>query len=369
MNGAISRRWSSQACEAWRLVVLLGIAHMVVDATSIVAATRRAAQAGQADGIWIIHTYNLLAFATQPLAGWAVDRVRSPRGAMVLGAAMAAASAALSLLSPVRTLWSALGFDPLLEIWLAGLGNSLFHIGAGSICLRLAGGRAAMLGVLVGPGDLGVVIGALVGRGLWPGEWIVVVVCIGSSLLASVASVDEPSRPAPTARPMGWTAAAIAVLLGYAIASRSVMGAALLEGRFWMRGLWIGIMASAGLAKIVGGCLADRVGWGWFAVPVAIVAAPAAALASTCSPLAIGAMFLVQAAMPVTLAAMGRILSARPGLAFGLATLAVWLGSVPAVWGSLLHVKSMLVFAQLACAVSIFTALACLRRGGRVRPA
>lgn len=57
-----------------------------------------------------------------------------------------------------------LPLPPLLRTALLGLGNCGFHVGGGTRVLRERGKRAAMLGVFVAPGSVGLVLGTL-----WPG--------------------------------------------------------------------------------------------------------------------------------------------------------------------------------------------------------
>jgi hypothetical protein len=327
----------------WGVVALLGVVHMAVDATSILAVSRRAGElTSREDALWLLAVYHLLAFATQPILGHAVDRLGVPRGATILGSAMVAAAAVLSLVHPLAGVWAKLGLDPYLELWLAGLGNALVHVGAGSLCLTLARGRAAMGGVFVGPGDLGVVVGASV---------VCALLVAGVSFTASSGFRPSPLRAKPRA------VGAIALLLLGAIALRSVVGGALLEGRFGTRSVWIGILASAALAKIVSGLAADRIGWARVSVIAALAAAPAMALLAPGALVAMAAMFLVQAAMPVTLAALARLFEGRPAFAFGMATFAVWFGSLPSIAATFGRSPVALVLAQLACAGAIFGAL------------
>jgi len=126
-------------------LAVYGLAHALVDAIS----------AGMLFTLWHLKVlsvtetgfcflfYNLLAFGTQPVLGLVMDRMQRSRGGAMAGC----------LLMVLATI----GFTqrPLLSIVLVGLGNALFHLGAGSICLNLTAGRAAASGIFVAPGAAG----------------------------------------------------------------------------------------------------------------------------------------------------------------------------------------------------------------------
>ena len=125
-----------------RLLTCNGLAHLLVDAVCAAAVlggpTETLLQAAM--------IYNSFAFSTQCLVGLVTDRMgRCAR------------------ITPLACLWVALaGLLPL--PWAAraaiiGLGNSLFHVAAGTVTLEDSGGKAAPLGLFVAPGALGVFLG------------------------------------------------------------------------------------------------------------------------------------------------------------------------------------------------------------------
>jgi MFS transporter, FSR family, fosmidomycin resistance protein len=343
------------ADRAWLVVSALALGHMLVDAASIYVAMRLAmAATTPADPLWIIAAYNCLAFAPQAALGGFVDRLRCPAPAAAAGALMAVAAA---LLWPDQ---------PMLALWLAGLGNALYHVGAGSLVLQLARGRAAMGGVLVGPGDLGVVLGTFMGSGGWPGAGVLLVT---SALLAvCVAFIRLPAAPgAPSTssarRRSTRAASALAILLLLlAIGSRQFVGGALNGPWFAQPQAWILMAVAAMVGKMTFGFLADRCGWMLTGAGLAALAAPLVALGPGYLGLSLAAALLAQAAMPVTLAALSRVLPQRPALAFGLASSALWLGGLPTdPLPHPLH-SSLLLAVQLTAACAIAAALLLLRR-------
>jgi FSR family fosmidomycin resistance protein-like MFS transporter len=250
---------------------------------------------------------------------------------------------------------------------LAGLGNALYHVGAGSVCLQLARGNAAMGGVYVGPGDLGVVLGYFVGLNQWGGITLITLACTSVALCAAIAAFnrrfDSPPNPPAPVRPFPLVPLIVPLLI-LAVAARQLVGGSL--GGPWLSqpSAWIALACAAMAGKMLFGFAADRFGWMLVSVPLAVTAAILLPFSTARLPVALAATLLVQAAMPVTLAAMSRTLPTRPALAFGAASTAIWLGSIPAMIVTL--PKEIVWSAQAAAAAAIATALLLLRRSARL---
>ena len=280
---------------------------------------------GRIDPSQLFLLYNTLAFSTQCLVGLAADRIRRHRLSAAAAALCVAAGFALPLL-------------PLLRLLLIGLGNSVFHVAAGTETLERSGGRAAPLGVFVAPGAVGLSLGTLF-PALGP-------VPAGLLALAAIASLflkapepeptawadrsdlrtnlPYPEKPeAPLRRPL-----AAAVLLTLAVGVRAVGGAAVSFP--WQTGPWLALLTTGFVfaGKTAGGFLCDRVGprrAAWLSVP------PAALLIAFCGswmlPALLGQLAL-NLTMPVTLWLLYRALPESPGFAFGLAASALWPGTL-----------------------------------------
>ena len=94
--------------------------------------------------------YNFLAFCMQSIAGLILDKQKTVQPKHYI------------LLSFILLLF---GFIPNLNIWLivilAGLGNCLFHVGAGMLVLIQADKKMAPLGVFVSSGAVGLFLGTI----------------------------------------------------------------------------------------------------------------------------------------------------------------------------------------------------------------
>ena len=291
------------------LLLLHSLAHLLVDA--LCAATIFGPLRGQTDLASLVFLYNTLAFSTQCLVGLAADRIEKQR--LFAAGAMLCVAAGFALPLP-----------PVLRIAVVGLGNSVFHVAAGTETLRRSGFRAAPLGVFVAPGAIGVTVGTLFPAlgPLFAGLLAVIAV---ASLLVKAEAV-QPAEAPLTVAPARRSAAVL--LLTVAVAVRAVGGAAVSFP--WQKGAVLVLLTTFCVfaGKSAGGFLCDRIGpkrAAWVSVP------PAAVLISFCGAWMLPALLgqlTINLTMPITLWLLYCAMPDSPGFAFGLAASALWPGTL-----------------------------------------
>jgi FSR family fosmidomycin resistance protein-like MFS transporter len=292
--------------------------------------------------------YNLLAFGTQPFLGLAVDWSGKRRAAALIGLGIVA-GAAVSFTS-----WA------LPAIVLAGLGNAIFHLGAGSICLQLTPRRATGPGIFVAPGALGLFIGTQLGQTGNFVAWPFVVILAGLGL--ALTRLPLPAMLGAQPRPMQewrWSVLVLVLLLG-CIGGRSLVGFSVVMPWKAVSVLAITLTVAVVLGKALGGVLADRWGWGRIAVGGLALATPLLAYGANSPVAGILGSFLVNLTMAVTLVATANLLPGRPAFAFGLTCLALELGALPVIRpvSSRLFSEPWFVFGvMLAAVVALYIAL------------
>lgn len=315
--------------------LLLGLLHAAVDATTV-SVTLRSTQLGplpMGSTVALILGYDFVAFAGQVPLGWLTDRFWSPRGAMSAGVLLTMLSLMLS------------GQGAIAPVVAAGLGNALFHLGAGAMVLGLGLERAGPVGVFVAPGALGLAFGMAYGpktNPLWP-------LAIAVLLLFAVAWMVErdsanhaaTSQKAPTQvrgnRACAATPRAVPWLLGlllFSVFIRSVVGSFATSGYERTELMLFGIPVAACLGKGLGGIVADRFGWSATTTLALLCSLPFITFAPP-PPLLLLGLFFFQMTMPVTLTATARLLPQRLATAFGLTCLALVLGMLPKAISSL----------------------------------
>jgi FSR family fosmidomycin resistance protein-like MFS transporter len=246
------------------------------------------------------------------------------------------------------------GSVPILAVCVAGAGNALFHLGGGSVGLRLKPGFATPAGIFVAPGAAGLFLGTLLGESgfsaLWTGALLLGMFSV--LLLAHQAPALEP-RDRPE-RPLG-RGRLILLLLLSSVAMRSLAGLALSFPWTSSPALAPLLVLAGALGKGFGGVLADRFGWMRTALCAPLMSAPLLMFGTASHVEKIFAMFLVATTMPVALAAVSESLPREPAFAFGLTGFALLVGALPGFSRvrPLVGMREPMVAAVLVCALGL----------------
>jgi FSR family fosmidomycin resistance protein-like MFS transporter len=302
----------------WTIISVYGASHALVDAAcaAILFAIVGIGRYDPQDLLLFVILYDVLAFATQPVFGLLADTVKVPAYSAVLGIALVAVS---TLLVPL----------PLLAAVTAGVGNAIFHVGGGIASLNLAPGKAALPGIYVAPGALGLMIGTLVGKSGGFVAWPFILLLVGSAVL--ILRIPGPETAAHRTLPasLKWFETVIVLLL-FSIAVRGMVGLSLVLPWKSDPALLIALTSAVVLGKALGGILGDRFGWTAVAVTGLAVSAPLLAFLPHIPAAAILGTFLFNMSMPITLVCLAQMLPGKSGFAFGLTAFALILGAGPA---------------------------------------
>jgi len=241
------------------------------------------------------------------------------------------------------------GSLPMMAVCVAGAGNALFHLGGGSVGLRLKPGFATPAGIFVAPGAVGLFLGTLLGEtgfsALWTGALLLGMFSVALLVYEAPALQprDRPERPLGRRR-------LILLLLLISVAMRSLLGLALSFP--WTAPL---LVLAAALGKGFGGVLADRFGWMRTALCAPLMSMPLLMFGTASHVEKILAMFLVATTMPVALAAVSESLPREPAFAFGLTGFALLVGALPGFshLRPLAGTREPMVAAVLVCALGL----------------
>lgn len=130
---------------------IYGLIHMAVD-LSCAFLMYAFVVGGEHWYIWLL-AYNFCAFALQMPIGAGADRL--DRNSLVAAGGCGGVLCGLVL---------AMAGMPAMASVIAGIGNACFHVGGGIDVMNRSGNRAALLGMFVAPGALGIVLGSSIGR-------------------------------------------------------------------------------------------------------------------------------------------------------------------------------------------------------------
>jgi hypothetical protein len=312
-----------------RSLICLSAGHFLIDLVSAFVVYRAISAIGLTGGtaLPVIILYNALAFGSQWIAGMIADRYRLYTA--FIPVSLIGAAVALSLPFPMGT------------VILIGLGNALYHVGAGSLVLCSSGGKATPAGIFIAPGAVGLMLGTITrGNALY-----LLPIAVGvlvAAVLALALRYPVPNNNQPHGIPTGHAALATGLLV-LVVFFRSVIGTSL---AFPWKILTVTpfVMAVAVFAgKILGGIVADRKGYwkaGVLPLAIAVILLP---FGFTVPAVGIATALLVQMTTAVTLTRLYLLSPNRPGLVFGLTTLAILAGDLP-LWGiGLFRTPAMLV--------------------------
>lgn len=305
-------------------VTVFAIAHFFVD-----FACAYAVFSGYlGDGRWVmlLMIYNFCAFALQMPLGIVADRFQKNRFVAIAGLLLAAISLFVSKI-------------PYLFAAVIGLGNALFHVGAGRDVLCASRGKFSALGIFVSPGAVGLFCGTLLGKAnsALPANLLSCVIAAALIILAAVIYFKlkdfQLRLPPDFSREKVPYIFFAALCLFAVVCLRSYVGMALSFP--WKTTVWwsLGTVLALASGKALGGLFADRFGalraslvsLGLCAVLAVFWKNPACGIAS---------VLLFNMTMPISLGAIVRHMPSRPGFGFGLLTFALFLGILPAMLGN-----------------------------------
>jgi MFS transporter, FSR family, fosmidomycin resistance protein len=336
------------------------VIHALVDAACVVAVVRASHQEpfGSQTAFWTVLGYDLLAFALQFPLGMLADRLRLARPAMILGVFLSAL-----VVSPTS-----------IPTWptmvMAGVGNALFHLGAGGLVLS-SSAKAGPAGVFVGPGALGLGLGLWMGRTGRGSSFPIHVALVFA--LAVLLVLDRPAKRESVVQDSGakhppLIAVVLLSLLLISVLVRAFVGfgACFQCPSGWMVALGVPLAACTG--KVLGGMVADRLGWLVASLGGLLLSLPLIALSDGSLWLALPGVLLFQSTMAVTLMAVARLMPAWPCTAFGLPSLFLVLGSLPTFYpvGQRLYGGATFALLIALSTAALGPALVYLRRAKQV---
>ncbi len=287
--------------------------------------------------------YNFIAFGLQMIIGAYCDKNRNiPMGA--LGAFTVLFALLIAKFSP----WAALV--------ITALGNAAFHVGGGIDSLVNSGGKLSRGGIFVSTGALGVALGTFAGK-----AEAFVLLPVFLITVSGVASLSAHKK-CPVSGNCEITGTlnknlGIWAVLGLCLLSvfvRSFGGNALPAD--WKTTEFAVFMAAfaAFLGKFLGGILADRFGAKTVGIISLLLSLPFIVFGKEVMLLSVIGIILFNIQMPITLGICAESLPENPGLAFGLTTLALLLGSVPTFFFTFTGNIAVLVPAVLISSAALY---------------
>ena len=225
-------------------------------------------------------------------------------------------------------------------------GNALIHVSGALVTLRVSEGRLSESALFVGGGSFGVITGRLL-AGTTGTAWLpflliaaaTVVMVVTDRRVRHAAQADGKTsgtsvfdfdafpcahdiavhRPAWLVITVLFAVVAVRAYIGYGIPT--AWNKTSLQTLF--------LFLFMGIGKILGGILSDLFGARRLGIISCLLAVPLLLVSDNIMWLSLIAVALFSMTMAVTLGGLVSVLKTHPGVAFGITTIALWLGSMP----------------------------------------
>ena len=308
------------------IVTTYSIIHFIVDlACNVLVVNLVASKLGN-DVITLfaaVIAYNFFAFAVQLPVGIIADKINKN-----------------AICSAVGCLLVSLGFafynNAILAAIIAGIGNSLFHVGGGIDVLNISDKKATPSGIYVSTGALGVFLGSLSGKYGFNKYYIVHILLLLSfiALIYLYTKIKDKVSNVETKYDNISISEVIAIIcLMITVCIRSYVG--MILNFSWKSNIVLAVIAilSVVFGKMLGGIIGDRIGFKKISVISLLLSGILFIFAFNNPALGILAILFFNMTMPITLTALSNILNNGKGFAFGLLTFALFVGAMPAFFG------------------------------------
>lgn len=273
--------------------------------------------------VWVLLLlYDFAAFVPQGLFGYLRD--------IGIRLNFAAVGTVLTTLSLVLLMT---GFNPFLTITVLSIGNCLVHAHGAEVTLRSSPGKITPGATFVSGGSFGVVIGKVMSINQVPIGFIFALAVLSFALIFIAERLKEPDGADNLKQyhfddPKIPTAVLI-ILAVFAVAVRAFMGYGI--PTTWNKTMLqtVTLFFCMGAGKLLGGVLTDKLGIRKTTVISTLGAVPFLLFGGELMGVSLIGVAVFNMTMAVTLALLVSRLQTRPGVAFGLTTIGLFLGTLP----------------------------------------
>lgn len=275
--------------------------------------------------LWTVaFLYDALAFVPQIIIGKISDYApKIPLGAIGI--------ILLCLGLIISTINSAAIF---LSLVIICLGNCCVHIAGAEVTLRAAKGKLSPSAIFVAGGSFGVITGKLLAESV--SFYIILLIIILALPLVFIAEKyrKETTNDKNPCRNFNYTnqkmsAILVIILMVLVVAIRGYIGYGIPTS--WNKSVFETVLlyVSMGIGKALGGILADKIGLRKTTIIATIGALPFLIFGDNIMIVSLIGVALFSMTMPLTLALLVSVLQKNPGVAFGLTTVGLFLGTAP----------------------------------------
>lgn len=276
----------------------------------------------------IVFAYDILAFVPQSIIGYISDKFpRIPLGYI-----------GLSLLFVALILQNTVPF-PFVSLIPLCIGNACVHVKGAEVTLRTSNGSLSHSAIFVSGGSFGVVTGKLLSKTTLP-WWlllILIVTAVPFIMLGDTYCTGEKYRKSAECRNYRYndpkvSAALVIVMAVFVVIVRGYMAYAIPTSWNKTTLQTILLYVFMGTGKALGGVLSDLFGVKKVALSSVVLSLPFLMFGDNHMIISLIGLMLFSMTMSITLGILVSVLPGSPGLAFGLTTIGLFIGSAPAAF-------------------------------------
>lgn len=249
----------------------------------------------------------------------------------------------------------------ILSLTLVCLGNCFIHISGAENTLKNSKGKLSHSAIFVAGGSFGVITGKLLSKSISI-YWLFPLILTMIPFLALANTYKENNTKSFNYNNRKISSGLIIILMVLVVAVRGYMGYGIPTS--WNKTIpqTIILYCTMGIGKALGGILSDAFGIRKIAALSTIAAIPFLCFGDNHMMISLIGVMMFSMTMPITLAVLVSILKNTSGLAFGLTTIGLFLGTIPVFFIRItnqLFNNISLIILSLIC---IFTLLKVIRK-------
>jgi len=272
--------------------------------------------------VWLIpFIYDGVAFVPQSIIGYISDKY--PKINMAL---IGTILLVISYLIFGLTKWSVF-----ISLIIICLGNAFLHVAGAENTLKVSNGKLAPSAIFVAGGSFGVITGRLLALSSINPLWLIIPILsiIPISMLAAT-YIDKNSSAKDFDYVKKNINPYIVILIAFLVVIvRGYLGYGIPTS--WNKTVIQNVIffCTMGLGKALGGILSDKIGIKKVAIGSTLIAIPFLCCGNNLMLVSIIGVMFFSMTMSITLAILVSVLKKNPGLAFGITTIGLFLGTAP----------------------------------------
>ena len=306
------------------IVFIYSLVHFIVDLACAVLVKKLVTPNTENELLLFIAVilYNFFAFSLQFPIGFIADKINKNGILALVGCLLVV----IAYIFPQFALIACI---------IAGIGNAMYHIGSGIDVLNISDKKASLSGIYVSTGALGIFLGSSPNVTVF-NSYIMIFLLIISAVIIKILYdkiKDKVINEKMIIPLVNKTEKLIITCLMITVIIRSYMGFILAFE--WKNDFSLALIATLAvvLGKMLGGIIGDKIGFIKISILSLLISSISFIFAFDNWIIGCIAILFFNMTMPITLTALANLLPNNKGMAFGLLTFALFLGSLPVFFG------------------------------------